>query len=84
MVTDDERNVIDQKIMEYELQSTHGIKSMRCTMEQIGEEAEFDQNNHVLKLRGKEIGFVYYRSGYQVEHYPTQKHWDTRIMLENS
>jgi hypothetical protein len=40
-------------------------------MEQIGEEAEFDQNNHVLKLRGKEIGFVYYRSGYQVEHYPT-------------
>jgi glutathione synthase len=64
VITDDERNVIDQKIMEYELQATYKINSMRCTLEQIGEEAEFDQNNHVLRLRGKEIGFVYYRSGY--------------------
>jgi hypothetical protein len=57
---------------------------MRLNLDQIASESEFDEKNHVLKIRGHEIGFVYYRSGYQVEHYVTKQNWDTRIMLETS
>lgn len=32
VITDDERNVIDQKIIEYELLTNYKISSMRCTL----------------------------------------------------
>ena len=71
VVGDDERNMNDQKIMEYKLQVKYGIKSMRITFDQLIDEIQFDKGTHILKIRGHEIGFVYYRSGYQVEHFPT-------------
>ena len=64
VIEEKERNVTDQKITEAELQFTYGIKSLRCTFKEIYENMEFDKNNHILKINGKEIGFVYYRSGY--------------------
>jgi 6-phosphofructokinase len=67
VIEDSERNVIDQKLIETDLHFRHGIKSMRCTFKQIGENMEFDNNTHILKVMGKEIGFVYYRCGYQLE-----------------
>jgi len=33
---------------------------------------------------GKEVAFVYYRTGYQVEHYSHEKAWETRELLECS
>lgn len=35
VISDDERNVIDQKIIEYELQVKFGVKTMRCTFSEI-------------------------------------------------
>jgi glutathione synthase len=32
----------------------------------------------------REVGFVYYRSGYQVEQYESESDWEARIILENS
>jgi hypothetical protein len=66
VVEDKERNVVDQKIIETELQKHTGIKSMRMTFAEIYEAMKMDEN-HVLTIRNKEIGFVYYRAGYQVE-----------------
>ena len=43
-----------------------------------------DNDNHVLTIDGKEIGFVYYRTGYQEEQYADQIDWDARKMLELS
>ena len=57
---------------------------MRCTFSEIQENAELDKDNHILKIRGEEIGFVYYRSGYQIEQYPTEKEWNARTTLEIS
>ena len=48
---------------------------MRLTFAQVKEEADIDKDTHILTIRGEEIGFVYYRSGYQVEQYPTDKEW---------
>ena len=56
---------MDQKQIEYTLQATKGIKSMRATFKEL-REAKIDEN-HVLTFRGKEVGFVYYRNGYQAE-----------------
>ena len=64
VVDEKERNVIDQKVIETELQRLHGIPSMRCTLAQINALMVFNEDTHILKIRGKEIGFVYYRSGY--------------------
>lgn len=57
---------------------------MRLNFEQIEQLGEIDKETNILKIRGKEIGFVYYRAGYQVEQYQTEKDWDTRVMLEVS
>jgi hypothetical protein len=62
-----ERNVIDQKIIESELQRVHGIKSMRLSFAEIAELKQVDPHTNIITVRGKEIGFVYYRAGYQVE-----------------
>ena len=62
----------------------HQIKSMRYTLKEIYQLAKIDNDTHVLKINGFEIGFVYYRSGYQVEQYTDEKDWKTRGMLEVS
>lgn len=36
------------------------------------------------KQQGREVAFVYYRTGYQVEHYKHEKAWETRELLECS
>jgi glutathione synthase len=69
VVEDAERNVIDQKVIETELMRRFEIKSMRYTLKEISQRAKFDEETHVLTINGFEIGFVYYRAGYQVEQY---------------
>lgn len=64
MVEDVERNKVDQKFIETELLLTHGIKSMRRNLSEIHSEMVFDENTHIIRVSGQEIGFVYYRSGY--------------------
>lgn len=75
VVEDSERNVLDQKVIETELQAQYGICSMRCTFNEVAQMATLDADTHILKVRGKEIGFVYYRSGYQVEQYTCDADW---------
>ena len=57
---------------------------MRMTFSEIHKMHSFDQKTHVLTVRGKEIGFVYYRCGYQVEQYTCDEDWETRKLLELS
>ena len=64
VIEDDERNVVDQKVIEVELQEKYEIKSMRLTFKEIAKYAVMDKNTHVLTVKGREIGLVYYRCGY--------------------
>ena len=66
---DDERNLCDQKAIEVTLQSKFKILSMRKTMAEIAEQGQVDPQTKKLTVAGKEIGFVYYRTGYQADHY---------------
>lgn len=55
---------------------------MRMTFSQIAENCEVDAVTKALKVKGREIGFVYYRTGYQLEQYDGERDWNTRQMLE--
>ena len=42
---------------------------MRKTLKDLQEQAEFDDETKVMKVNGKEIGFIYYRTCYDQDHY---------------
>ena len=69
---DDERNLCDQKVIEHELITKFGIKSMRKTLDEIRQEFAFCEKTKVLWVGGKEIGLVYYRTCYREEHYQSK------------
>lgn len=88
VVENDERNVIDQKSIEFEIADQFGIQSMRCTFLEIAEHGSVDGEG-ILWVHGREIGFVYYRSGYQHDQHQTDGKddpvkWGAREMLELS
>lgn len=51
---------------------------MRKTFDEIQKESSFDESTKKLIVAGKEIGFVYYRTGYQADHYMVagSQEWD--------
>lgn len=59
-----ERNIIDQKWIETTLFEEFKIKSMRVTFEDVHKYGQIDPTTNILTIKGKEIGFVYYRTGY--------------------
>lgn len=59
---------------------------MRATFADIGREMTIDASN-ALFVRGKEIGLVYFRTGYQLSQYEASEGvdpWRVRAALENS
>jgi hypothetical protein len=87
-----ERNTVDQKIIEAELSFKHNIYSMRATFADIDREAKLDADTGALFFRGKEIGLVYYRTGYSIEQYMCNDEeraqgvdkWKARELLESA
>ena len=62
--------------------------AMFCTFSEIAREASVNDKG-VLRIHGKEIGLVYFRTGYQSDHYQTNgqedpKKWGARELLETS
>jgi hypothetical protein len=43
---------------------------MRSTFAELGHEMRIDENN-LLHVRGKEVGLVYFRTGYTINQYDT-------------
>jgi hypothetical protein len=81
VIDEGERNICDQKLIEVDLFEKHGICSLRVTFAQLSERLHRDETTGALfldrteKYVGREIAFVYYRTGYQVEHYSHDKAW---------
>jgi glutathione synthase len=88
-----ERNVFDQRWLEYELLETHGIHSIRQTFEELMTSSKVDATTSLLHIsptnapaseQNAQISVVYYRSGYMPNEYPSQAYYDTRFRLEES
>ncbi|KAI0331124.1 glutathione synthase [Cubamyces sp. BRFM 1775] len=94
VVQDGERNVFDQRWLEYELLEKHSIRVVRQTFEQLAVSAEVVPTSRILRLRlpgvlprgaeSVEISTVYFRAGYTPKDYPTPAHYETRYLLESS
>lgn len=89
VVQDGERNVFDQRALEYELLSKHGIRSVRATFGELATRAKLGDDK-VLTIPSElggpaaEVATIYYRAAYTPTDYPSDKEWDTRVLLERS
>ncbi|WWC59434.1 glutathione synthetase [Kwoniella dejecticola CBS 10117] len=92
VVQEGERNVFDQRWLEYELLESHGIQVIRHTFSELSSLATIDPSTKNLLLPSplqpssppKEVSVVYYRAAYTPTDYPTSAEWTTRILLEQS
>ncbi|KAL5524243.1 GSH2 [Sanghuangporus sanghuang] len=90
-----ERNVFDQRWLEYELLERHNIHVVRQTFDDLLTNASLSPSR-VLTLRNAlpsstsgssdtiEVSVVYYRAGYTPKDYPTPSHYALRETLSRS
>ncbi|WVQ83241.1 glutathione synthetase [Cryptococcus sp. DSM 104549] len=92
VVQEGERNVFDQRWLEYELLETHGIHTIRHTFPELASLASLSPTDSTLLLPSPTqpsapplpVALIYYRSAYTPTDYPTQTSWSTRLLLEKS
>ena len=85
VVQPNERNSFDQRLLEYELWETHGIRSIRKSLCDIAEQGSLvGDADRRLVVDHSEVSIVYFRAGYTPLDYPSQVEWDARMMIERS
>ncbi|KAI0050881.1 glutathione synthase [Auriscalpium vulgare] len=91
VVQANERNIFDQRLLEYELLLSHGIHIIRRTLPELEHSMKLSPARALLLPSGassasplSEIAVVYYRAGYTPTDYPTPAIYATRANLERS
>ncbi|GMM38951.1 glutathione synthase [Saccharomycopsis crataegensis] len=86
VVQENERNVFDQRHLEYALLNNHGIKSQRATLSEVSNVTRIDSESKKIYYipTGDEISVIYYRTGYSPSDYSSEADWETRLQLETS
>lgn len=85
IVQDGERNLFDQKLLEFTLFNNHKVVLIRKTLAEVQERGIIDESsNHCLKIDNYEISVTYFRAGYTPNDYHSQKEWDARLLIERS
>jgi len=87
IVQEKERNVFDQRLIEYELLKKHGIKSIRLTLSEINDKTYVDPTTKKLYIKSStndEVSVVYFRSGYAPGDFKNNQDWENRLILETS
>jgi len=79
-----ESNVFDQRALEYEIyENNSDIEVRRVVFNKAVDHLSLS-NDCRLFLNGTEVAVTYFRCGYMPEHFPEQKHWDMRLLIEKS
>lgn len=90
VVQDGERNIFDQRLIEYELLEHYRIRVERATFQQLEIGISLSGSSRTLFYTsphdGKkhQVAVVYFRAGYSPSDYPSEKEWQTRLILERS
>ncbi|GMK54515.1 hypothetical protein CspeluHIS016_0111010 [Cutaneotrichosporon spelunceum] len=89
VVQEGERNVFDQRALEYRLLKNHDVRSVRLTFAEIAQRGQLDDDkvfwlDSPLGKEPLEVAVVYYRAAYTPADYTTSAEWDTRVLLERS
>ncbi|XP_011863847.1 PREDICTED: glutathione synthetase-like [Vollenhovia emeryi] len=85
VVEDVTYNISDQRLYEFQIrQLCPEIKIVRRSLTSLASEGIKLGPNKELIVSNMVVAVVYYRSGYELEAYPTEKEWDIRLLIECS
>lgn len=85
IVQEGERNVFDQRHLEYSLLKNHGIVSRRITLHELTDKTRVDHDRRLfLNSTDEEVSVVYFRSGYAPTDFKTDQDWTNRVTLETT
>jgi glutathione synthase len=90
LVQGTERNVFDQRFLEYEMNNAHNIKTFRLPFERVLKDTKLDANRKLIYTpphapnNPYEVSLIYFRAGYSPSEYDGQQAWDARLHLERS
>ncbi|XP_078043592.1 glutathione synthetase [Augochlora pura] len=84
IVEDITYNICDQRFHEFEIRKLNpDIKVIRRRLRDLVAETKLTSDKELL-VDNKIVSVVYFRSGYQVEAYPTEQEWSVRLLIERS
>ncbi|KAI5121336.1 hypothetical protein M0805_000644 [Coniferiporia weirii] len=89
VVQANERNVFDQRLVDYELLEKHNIHIIRQTFDELFTSASVSADRTLtitspLHAAPLEIAVIYFRAGYTPVDYPTSAHYDIREKLSRA
>ncbi|KAG1739534.1 glutathione synthase [Suillus lakei] len=92
VVQPNERNVFDQRWLEYELLERHQIHVVRQTLADLAISASLDPSTHALTITlpsttnpsPYEVSTIYFRASYTPSDFLAPSYYDTRFLLERS
>lgn len=91
VVQDPERNVFDQRHIEYALYAAARIRTFRIPFSRVASDTTLNPATRALTYtppafpdRSYEVTTVYYRAGYSPDEYTSESVWDARLHLELS
>lgn len=86
VVQENERNVFDQRIVEYNLLHRHGLQTVRFTLEQVKSHTFVDHaSKRLFWTKSKqEIAVIWFRSAYSPSDFKSEDSWENRLILECS
>lgn len=90
LIQDPERNVFDQRHLEYELNQAHGVRTFRLPFGRVLTDTKVDSERKLIYTppqspnKQYEVTVVYFRAGYAPTEYESQAAWDARLHLERS
>lgn len=91
IVQDPERNVFDQRHLEYALNAEHSVRTFRLTFDRVLSDSRLEPNTRKLLYtpphtphKSYEVSTLYFRAGYAPSDYTTEEHWAARLHLERS
>ncbi|KAL2745192.1 glutathione synthetase-like [Vespula maculifrons] len=84
VVEDITYNISDQRFHEFEIRKLNPtIKVIRRSLNDLVLVAQLGSNKELI-VDDLVVAVVYFRSGYELQAYPTEKEWDVRLLIERS
>lgn len=90
IVQDPERNVFDQRHLEYALLEGSGVRSFRLAFGETLSHTKLDSDRTLIYTPPNslstpyEVTTIYFRAGYSPDDYPKEEDWAARLHLEKS
>ncbi|KAF2680678.1 glutathione synthase [Lentithecium fluviatile CBS 122367] len=90
IVQDPERNVFDQRHLEYALLEESGVRSFRLPFPRTLSDTQLESDRTLVYVppnspsTSYEVTTIYFRAGYSPDDYPNEQDWVARLLLEKS